>query len=617
MSTSRKEREVFNIVTPNIGNLSHLENIPDSRFDVKSDFQAELSFQRLFKEIYQFHADNNGFVWAKRLLKQKYNNGQLKEQKLLMSHEQRKQVANDFIHESYENTVILSHVTDTATRLMLNDKMFVKMSHNYRLKPLYFPNVMALIKIQQEMILELLSNISHYGNDENEKDNQVFDCLYLIHNYLAEVSQLFILFYSLFDSNFTPIFYPWIKQAIGGEASSTIFCENNEKSENKMKEKEVELLAMIGFKIATEQCNNAEITDYKNRFITSTRDIATLKQSIYDIYKSDSDVLRYISTIDAKLNEMINDLRTQNTILLLQASDQRQRENLRKKIHFSALQLPDLVIGRDLGLMFDRLLSAGKEKDQKKFKDGFKHKDVYYNYFNSDELKHVLLSCVLVLECNVYVGLIDVICGYVGIADWSNEDKSGDISLYDSNDKCISYALSYVTEPGGDNYNTVLFDEWIDNSNSKQIYRYMFRFFVRNHSELASIFVGFVGLKWKCPLKDGNIAIGIKNKDSFAWCNACDGSSWFTVNTKMMNFRSQACNLRNNNDEEYCKYFMMEVNLIANKLIIACPAFSTDDKYMINDFPKALINQKPFRIGVSMYTQSDDNYGIGLVRINP
>ena len=83
-----------------------------------------------------------------------------------------------------------------------------------------------------------------------------------------------------------------------------------------------------------------------------------------------------------------------------------------------------------------------------------------YRYFTFDELKDVLLSSNYIgVQFNIIPEIVDIICQYHGNIDWSKTDKSENISIVNSTDGNISYAVVERKRNGQD---TILFNEWID-----------------------------------------------------------------------------------------------------------------------------------------------------------
>ena len=102
---------------------------------------------------------------------------------------------------------------------------------------------------------------------------------------------------------------------------------------------------------------------------------------------------------------------------------------------------------------------------------------INYNYYTRKSLKKALKPGNLIED------ILNIICDYCGITQWSLYEKSKDISIVNSNDNNIEYAILTQTADTNqmeDKYHNVFFNEWIDLSGDKSIFRYIFKYFVND-----------------------------------------------------------------------------------------------------------------------------------------
>ena len=294
------------------------------------------------------------------------------------------------------------------------------------------------------------------------------------------------------------------------------------------------------------------------------------------------------------------------------------------------------------------------------FKDHHKPNYVYYNYYDSQELKNVLLSTDYISKLNIISDIIDIICNFYPITKWSSINKSNNIYITNSIDNTISYANIICQDTHNiindnnkniiKNYNNksgiIFFNEWIDlnfsNEYNKFIYRYIFKVhqfyeidklkesnelnFSIDFFDLGSSFqIGLTSNKFNKNINKIGFDI---NGESICW--NCDG--------KICGFyyKSSKINDDNNINEYYSlwnsfkiskgftinnknNFFMIEIDLKYNKFKIKCYSI-VGIKFIITEtsIPSQLlktINQtKMFRIGVSFKLDTFGSFALGLVK---
>ena len=98
------------------------------------------------------------------------------------------------------------------------------------------------------------------------------------------------------------------------------------------------------------------------------------------------------------------------------------------------------------------------------------------NYFDINRSKNVLISSDYIKIYDIIDDIIVIICKYCGIVDWSDIDKSNNISIVQSNDNKISYAICERNDKNdAGTYDDICFDEWINIDSNKSIFKYVFK----------------------------------------------------------------------------------------------------------------------------------------------
>ena len=194
----------------------YLDDIKESHFNVKkellliSNFEmGDMTFDRLYKEMYRFDIVNNHLQLAKYMLYLKKGIKDSKEMRnicsasncnaktnLTLCGKHRRYIASNLSTAAFSEKFGTDQLQSIVFRLMLSDKalisngkqLFKKISNNY------FSNVYAFLVWQMEIINELLSNVAYQSTNK-----RIFDFLFLMHSYLKNVCKLLILLYSCMD----------------------------------------------------------------------------------------------------------------------------------------------------------------------------------------------------------------------------------------------------------------------------------------------------------------------------------------------------------------------------------------------------------------------------------
>ena len=278
-------------------------------------------------------------------------------------------------------------------------------------------------------------------------------------------------------------------------------------------------------------------------------------------------------------------------------------------------------------------------------------KNVYYNIYNINDLKNALLSSEYVTKYNIIDDIINIICKYNGILDWTNDDKykSNVINVINTNNNLISYAIVDTDNPSHvSRYDTIFLNQWFDINCNKKIFKYIFK--VNKHYSTTNY-----------PFCGPDTIIGIitnrmiKEQDLINKSNADNGKQDLSKhhyavgedecgNSFGWNVCSNICSFyfKNDYDDEgpgkdskltkWCKfgrimkiddidsYFLLEINLIKKTMKIISTAFGSFDKIQETSIPETVLNaikdEEMFTIAYSVNIIEPGHFAFGLVKIN-
>ena len=559
--------------------LDITKTLPDLRV-----FAGQLPFDRLYKEIYLFDKDNQHLKQLVRdnssIDNKQQGNGlgaccvnKCKEKTSIgLCSKHRRQLGNEltsFTFDQYfgpagqkirNGDTACSSVNFAAFRLLLSDKMLAENSKQYvQSDPNWFCHTYAFLAWQQEVVYELLCVISC-----NTQKNVLFDFLFLIHAYLKHIRQLLIIVHSCVNWELIYIFYPWFEFALGTDVCKLIFCEKkaiakkqrksygytnddtddifgyamynytgyddylNDSYSDKQNSNKIESPAMIALQTCIDTHNAFGVTAEK--FIEANLCVSSIIQSFAGMYyytgddSRDGDKMNLMISIESGLNQVIGNIKLQNTMINMQKRQFVDRDiltlkdynqsfyifkekvnDINNKINVVKYGLIDLQFSKqELKEMFNISKNTAKKKFSnleesdatyvlgsgdngfKEFKQysipNHKNSDIYYDYFSHNDL-------ILILESSDYIGkifditpaIINLICQYISSENiWSNNIKSKNISIVNSFDNEISYAMMERTWHGNGK-DTILFNDWIhvpqlNNNKNNNKYGYKKRF---------------------------------------------------------------------------------------------------------------------------------------------
>ena len=601
----------------------YLNDIKNSEFNLAhevvplANFKTDITFDRLYKEIYQFNIDNNHLQLPKLMLYFRKNIKDIKkiqttcsvlecketDTRMTICTKHRRRIADELATIATKDKFLNPRFIFIFRRLMLDEKMVIKNSQEYpQSSTNYFSNVFSFLAYQKEMIHELLLNISY-----KSVNFELFDFLFVIHSFLDDICRLLILLYSCFDWSFIYMFYPWFEQALGSNVCNEIFCTKKQYVQDVFAGEGIkDIPAVIALRTATDNRHGWK-EEYLQEIKESMLGIRTFIQLVGDLYQvagnninddgnsNSTHPLRWVFAIESKLNEIIGNIHFQNTIIQMEKMDIELDKIQDYKISLiddqmkiGKFRLIDLNISKNiLEQTFKNLKSNATQTYPNLKHDGC----IYYDYHSFKDLR-AALSCSWIIP-----EIIDIICDYIGIVDWSPIDKSDKISLVQSNDGNISYAVVDNTQDGQD---TILFNQSIflqeyfgDSGNNNCggcICRYVFKAIeYRDHLHyqddnendgVAHIRVGFATSKFNVEYSTRleSDMIGTYGNHSMSWYSSGDECRFDYLNKRsLINWNCYDIGYRKAFDTtNENTYFMIEVNLISNVMAVYTEAISNN-----------------------------------------
>lgn len=309
----------------------------------------------------------------------------------------------------------------------------------------------------------------------------------------------------------------------------------------------------------------------------------------------------------------------------------------------SNLILPDLsVSGAKLQEVFESISQDDTVVNSKQFNQTFTSKSTKNDDDNQDTTTTSLFNLMSCISKTYYISkykiikeLVEIICYYIGFKDLSPFDKSPNISIIPSNDNTISYAIvtSQLQSQSNNKSNkkvpirdTIFCNEWIGMSNEpNKIYKYIFRYVPIDFNYTQSsrtIQVGIASTVDKDKLCDDIYYIGA-TKDSFCFNYYSNPESsqygygstpqgWFIHNSTR---RKEIQYFNLDEAQGIDCYFMLEIDLGKEKMKFVCSTLHNSPQYVSSHIPTFMIENKPWRVGISFKVKEVDCVAIGLVKI--
>ena len=266
------------------------------------------------------------------------------------------------------------------------------------------------------------------------------------------------------------------------------------------------------------------------------------------------------------------------------------------------------------------------------------NKYVYYNYYSLQELYKAIETCKLASKLNIISDIINIVCNFVGITEFSSDIKSKEISIVNSYDKKIEYAIISLHERDYKHaeYHNILLNDWIEadldeNINNKLIYRYIFKYYSIERLEYSQGM--YLGIATKSVIENKEFSTGRKSlhaiefshSTSFAYiggtgirlyCNK--NADYAPTNWKYFSFANLSRNENNG-------YFMFELNLYENSIKFYCNQIENDlSNFVTVKMDQILVQQmkrEPIKMIVSLWLDpkfyENSKLGMGLVRFQP
>ena len=340
---------------------SYLDDIKSSQFkpDIESSglLSDVLTFDQLYKEMYQFDVDNDHLRWFKKTYQmntpicnvlqcEKEMNKEYKH--ILMCETHRRRLGQKLYQICKERGCLNDLIRNIASHLSLSNEMFIDQAKRYKVYSNYFENIYSYLVLQREMVSQLLANLT---GGEEESTNAQFEFVFSCHVYLKEICDLLILFYSCFNENYICIFYHLIKQSIGDMASQKIFArkenvdvQSMRKDEEKGKEQNdlaTESPGVVIYKLVT-RAGDTDVALIKRKQLETEHAlqcVSILKQIIFDLYSNSNsngnnsqndeneneensddmqNPLNFVSLVSSKLTQLVNNIKSENYIARLE-----------------------------------------------------------------------------------------------------------------------------------------------------------------------------------------------------------------------------------------------------------------------------------------------------------
>ena len=394
------------------------------------------------------------------------------------------------------------------------------------------------------------------------------------------------------------------------------------------------------------------VHQHRNEFKKAMIGISAFMQLIGDIYSGDDDgnndddddideikddsdnnnhnnvnPLQIVYLIEAKLNEMVANTKNKINLQAKNSAEKAslaQDDDMKQGVNNGMTNLTNVASADLKSLCVD--LTVNKEELKQMLDKYLPHShtasDMYYNYFDKDKLRQTLLSRDYVSsEYEMIPEVVNIIVDYCGITNWFHIDKSRNISLIESDDKNISYAI-LRNDKSQTVYHSIFLNDWIELdlqststiTTAKKVFKYIFKCTQldcsNNCSNLSSsntyigtgMDIGFYvktskNKKMKFTNVTANEVIGAgKDGNSMACAANSRGRAFSTSGIGINDVRQRISwndfivEQRFDNTSKD-SYFMVQLDFISNKMSVICGAFENQKKCHQHEIPKAIIKQ--------------------------
>ena len=599
----------------------YLNDILECQYSPEIGFNDAISFQTIYKEIYQFDSDNNHLQLIKQINGHKKcicngckrnkisRNGVAtapRSNEILLCREHRKHLSDNLVESASDRNCITNELRDTALQLQFSNDRLVRNSREIDLKLWYFPIIYGYLTYQKEinsmLFPNLLDNNSKARSEDTElatNTKEIFEFLFLTRIYLEQMMKLLIIFYCCFDNHFNSVFYPFLRQAIPTKLLN--YITNNSASANTDEEKTEETkdenacFGIIAFAAAAGDIDPTKLKTQQKRVIKSTQAISIFNELIYDICSGDTNentgsvannednagfALKYLFEVESKLNELINYIKSESLVSeIVDVAKDEIKEGT--NANDSEIDNNYNIIG------VEKYLPEIIVKQMNKIPFGMKKENIYCNYYSTNQIKRVLNEILDEMDINIGIDAISVIASFCNILKWAENQKGKkiDCNIY-SKDKSINYAI--LTEPNNRICNTILVNEWIGNLSeepNKYIFRYLFKYFGTPTSLNTDFCIGLVGNC--CIINCNHGLIGCIPKTIGLSCFA--KGKFYYKNRRFGTFNIPIGKGSNDN-----MYFIMEINLKTRFL-----AFYGHPMYVIINYVRFLFHLTFFSFSLS------------------
>ena len=260
----------------------------------------------------------------------------------------------------------------------------------------------------------------------------------------------------------------------------------------------------------------------------------------------------------------------------------------------------------------------------------------YHNFYSITHLKQVLLEAPYIDDFNIIDDIVDIICTYHGILEWSESDKSSNIEIIGSKDQTISYAkVKLISKIQDNGYGTIFFNEWIDLACNKKIFKYILKVSEMVHrkglikSGFRELQIGLVSTNFDAQLEcitESTILGDDKKGASISWYCIGARSSFYYLGAevpKCSTYEIAWHEFKVSRGFKSCDkdcFFMLQIDLINKRFEIVCGAIKDSETAVAKcDIPDQLVNQinetQTFRIGLSFFISTPGSFAVGLVKI--
>ena len=295
----------------------------------------------------------------------------------------RRQIAVELLARGQLENCYSDLLYQTASKLCVNDRLFIADSKEYKLNKNWFSNVYSFLIWQQEVVHILLHNLVYLNekswdnNRKSQSKSQVlekakigivdadeivydeqkdieyttrgggsmvhlqmkendflfqFDVLALLDSYLDELISYLVFCYCCFDCQlWSGIFYPFIECGIGTHQLKMLFDQSNEKYTSTQSGKKSHFCQIV------EEFEDGNIEMQRQLCVHDMKAMSIFKRLLYDVYqphgnevnmdianKNVTNAFNLANQVCTKLKETINNIKTQ---LVLRKITRRDNKN--------------------------------------------------------------------------------------------------------------------------------------------------------------------------------------------------------------------------------------------------------------------------------------------------